>query len=831
MADGATTDPVVPGPSPRAGETIPAEIVSGEVGPGDVDGDRPVAGVIGLADAGRLTAAQVGGKARALGRLAAAGFPVPHGFCIPVDAFREQARPDGGAGMAAETVERIREHWTSLRAPHGVAVRSSATTEDGVASSAAGQYVTVLNVRTFDALLDAVARCRRSRDSEHADAYRTRLGLDPDDVAMAVVVQAMVDPVWAGVAFTAEGPAADDEHRILVEAVPGLGESLVDGTVEPDRAVLTRDEPHALMFRTAFTADGGPGRALDERRLHELARTAMSVERELGGPQDIEWAVDGSGLHVLQARPITAVLPVPAHLGDWTSEVPGARWARMSICDSWLSEPLSPLFATTLFPRLVDRWATNWGGPPAQRAASPLVPDPMHGTVNGFAYLRFDFPLSRHPLRTLRLTGRWLVFHVSAVERQWRDDVLPALEAGLAGFSGTASADLETAEVLRRVDAVAELSARYWAVIGGLAWHWNVSEWALTTVLGNLGAREDGVTTGSLLTGDDRYAVRADRELDRIAAAPARDEEGMLGAYLERFGHLVYSLDVAEPIAADDPEILRSVVAARRADGRDGTSGNRRHGAARRDAATAPRVSLGRGPLGWVRRRVLAWAEHWSKVRDAALHSFTLGWPFMRSGYLELGRRLVAEGLLDAADDVFFLTGDELSGWVRDGRLGEDRRAAARERRRRRHWQRRLTPPDIVPADARVVLFGMDITALALFGVTTPAPDDGLSGSAVSPGRYTGRARVVHDVSRADELQHGEVLVVRHVTPAWAPLLARAGAVVTDVGGALSHGSVVAREYAVPAVMGTKTATTRIVSGDLVTVDGRAGTVHLQRES
>jgi len=264
----------------------------------------------------------------------------------------------------------------------------------------------------------------------------------------------------------------------------------------------------------------------------------------------------------------------------------------------------------------------------------------------------------------------------------------------------------------------------------------------------------------------------------------------------------------------------RSVIAARRAD----RAGEQQPVAGLRDTADLL-LPFGRGPLAPVRRRVLAWARRWSGVRDAALHSFTRGWPFMRSGYLELGRRLAAEGLLATADDVFYLTGDELHRWVHDGVGDAGWFEAVRVRRARRRWQQRLTPPDVVPADARVVMFGVDITVLALFGVTSSSPDGGLSGSAVSPGTYTGRARVMHEISQAGELQRGEVLVVRHLTPAWAPLLARVGAVVADVGGALSHGSVVAREYGVPAVMGTKDATARISSGDVITVDESAGIV------
>ncbi|MEY7980159.1 PEP-utilizing enzyme, partial [Streptomyces pilosus] len=244
-----------------------------------------------------------------------------------------------------------------------------------------------------------------------------------------------------------------------------------------------------------------------------------------------------------------------------------------------------------------------------------------------------------------------------------------------------------------------------------------------------------------------------------------------------------------------------------------------------------PARRLGRGPAGVLRRGVHRWANHWSGVRDEALHHFTLGWPFMRAGYLELGRRMAGAGLLDADDDVFYLTGKELGDWVRAGLSDEGWRDAVRERRLRRQWQRRLDPPDVVPADARITLFGSDITSLALFGVERGEDRaDSLSGSAVSPGSYTGPARVIHELADADALEKGEVLVVRQVTPAWAPLLARAGAVVADVGGALSHGSVVAREYGIPAVMGVRTATTRVGTGDTLTVDGDTGTVRLRSD-
>jgi rifampicin phosphotransferase len=788
-------------------------------------------GILSLIEAAELPVERVGGKAKGLGRLAAAGFPVPPGFCLPVDVFAASAgrQKDGGGaggpGLLPTAVAEVRARWESLHAPHGVAVRSSATSEDSATSSAAGQYESVLGVRTFEELLAAVGRCQWSRHSAAAEAYRGRIGLADEAPAMAVVVQAMVVPTWAGVVFTAEAPVAEANHMILVEAVEGLGTQLVDGAVEPNRVAFSRNEPHAPAFSTVFGERMGETEAR-EGPLRSLARTALTVERALGGPQDIEWALDDTGLHLLQARPITAAVPHPTRFGDWVSEVPGARWARMSICDSWLSDPLSPLFATTLFPTLIDRWATNWGGPAERRAQSPLIPEPMHGTVNGFAYLRFDFPLSRHPLRTLRLMTRWLGFHLSPVERRWRGAVLPALRDGLERVRDTPLADLTSAEVLRRIRTVEELSARYWAVIGGLAWHWNTTEWLLEAVLARGGRHTTGLTAGALLVGENRLAHQANRALNQVAAAAPEEEEQLLREYLRRFGHLVYSLDPAEPTAIDDPSMVRSVIAGRRRDG----AGEPGPPPVPGSGAAGPARLLGRGPLGRLRRGAYRWANHWSSVRDEALHNFTLGWPFMRAGYLELGRRLVRAGLLDAADDVFYLTGEELADWVSADAGNARWRDLVRERRLRRQWQRRLNPPDVVPADARITLFGSDITSLALFGVQQQEDrEDGLSGSAVSPGSYTGRARVIHEIAEADSLKKGEVLVVRQVTPAWAPLLAHAGAVVADVGGALSHGSVVAREYGIPAVMGVRTATSRIATGTRLTVDGDSGVVQLQR--
>lgn len=203
----------------------------------------------------------------------------------------------------------------------------------------------------------------------------------------------------------------------------------------------------------------------DGLRLGDADRSTRTGPRTRGG-HDVEWAMSGSRILVLQDRPITAALPaLPAQAAasSWRSPIPGARCARMSICDSWLPEPLSPLFATTLFPRLIETWAANWEG----RRVNSLVPRPMHGTIEGYAYLRIDFPLNRHPWLTARLIGSWLAFHLSPVERRWRRAILPTQVRRVRELSTVDIGSEAPAQILAVVDELETLSARYWAIIGG----------------------------------------------------------------------------------------------------------------------------------------------------------------------------------------------------------------------------------------------------------------------------------------------------------------------------------------------------------------------------
>jgi pyruvate, water dikinase len=287
-----------------------------------------------FADEACLDVARAGGKGASLARMSALGLPVPPGFVVPAEALAA-ALPDGGAALRAALPDAARAHaivasaeppdgiadaYAALGADPPVAVRSSARAEDSDTASYAGQQDTFLHVRGARAVRDRVRDCWASFFSERALFYRQRKG-SLDDLAMAVVVQRMVDADVAGVLFTCD-PVHRRGDRMVVEAVLGLGEAAVSGEVTPDHYLLTRDgavkraRVAVQPFAVAAGAHGGTERRpldprdggaqkLGEETLRELARIGADLERRLGRPQDIEWAVQGGELYVLQARPVT----------------------------------------------------------------------------------------------------------------------------------------------------------------------------------------------------------------------------------------------------------------------------------------------------------------------------------------------------------------------------------------------------------------------------------------------------------------------------------------------------------------------------------------------
>jgi pyruvate,water dikinase len=756
-----------------------------------------------------------GGKAARLADLARAGFPVPPGFVVTTTAF---ARLLDGQGPAfTPTPEALRnapvppDVEAAIRAaltPWGetpMAVRSSAVAEDLPGASFAGQYETVLDVRGAAAVLEAVRACWASAVAPRVLAYRADKGL-PGAPRMAVLVQQLVQPVAAGVAFSAN-PVTGRRDEVVVNAVRGLGERLVSGEATADEWIVGPDERaqavHAVEH--ALTTDDA----------HAVAALARRVERHYAAPQDIEWALAGAQLHLLQARPITA-LPDAV---EWNAPAPGL-WLRAFRLGEWLGDPITPLFETWLLERIERRLFAR-----LERVIPAPTPLPYHVTVHGWYYtttnfmprsvpqalwlgLRYLLPAAiRRPRQLSILTTSHAHHGMQFFEDEWRSDSAARYERAVAaGWARVEAAPPD--ELVGLIDALADLAGDqvfYLFAVGGGAWK---TEAALAKLYRRHLAPRIGGNHQDLLQGLGEPAAVRD--------------------------HLVLGLDWQQPTlgelglrAEEAPDAERRAEAVRR----------------REEAGARARIALAARPRLAARfEALLARAQHFGRVREEQAARLTLAWPLLRRAVHRLGERLVEAGALDAAGDTYFLTQVEVldalaapparrasaAAPADDVLAAPDAKQAlaARAADRRALWesQRRLAPPVAVgnaSAIQRRILGGFE----AALGAAPAGAAAEVRGLPASPGRATGRVRIIRGAAQFGELRAGEVLVAPATNPGWTPLFARAAAVVTDTGSVMAHASLVAREYAIPAVVGTGNATRRLRDGQLVTVDGNAGTV------
>lgn len=744
-----------------------------------------------------------GSKAAALSALMGAGFPVPPGFVV-TGTFRAEAL----AGAEAGEQELSLQAAARAAGPGPYAVRSSAVEEDLPGASFAGMYESYLNVAAVD-LAAAVERCFASANAERVRAYEASLqsgavggsagekgGLDGvPGGGMAVLVQQMVDPVAAGVAFTAN-PLTGDRGETVLTAVPGLAESLVSGVETGDEWLAGAGRPRLVR---------GPGSVLSEERATTVIAAARRIAGYFGCPQDIEWAMDHSGnLLILQARPMTA-LPDPV---QWEPPGKGA-WIRNFRLGEWLPEPVTPLFLDWLVPRI------DAGYNEAVRRSLGVDVPMRFGAVNGWYYVSPPTPRAL-PRLLFGGTARSLPYFynsvarplfdpagadrtvLAALEHQWRTDCLPSYRT-LVETAWPASATASLAELIGMVNAVAWKAGEYlwlFAATGGAAWK---MELALARFW-------------------RRHLAPAPARRGTAAQRPGHGYQVLLGglspALPQRTPHAVYSIDWYHPTAGEHSGQDREPGGGPYPDNPAALPAAER----RRAAEAACRAILkGTGRLARF-ESLLSVAQHYAMLREEQVRDFTLGWPLLRRCATEMGTRLRDRGIIGDPEDVYFLTLDVV-------RLDAPAQHAVVEARRKEwHRQRKLAAP--LQLGKLPPLLGNTFDRLANTArSTTDLPAGALVGHPASPGRARGRVRIVDGPGDFGAFLPGEVLVAKATAPAWTPLFAAAVAVVTDGGTLAAHASLVAREYGIPAVVGTGNATQVLRTGDMVTVDGNAGTV------
>ncbi|SDC02204.1 phosphoenolpyruvate synthase [Raineyella antarctica] len=754
-----------------------------------------------------------------------------------------------------------------------VAVRSSATAEDLPGASFAGQQETYLNISGPDAVLAGVRRCWASLWTPRAVAYRAHRGAgdsgtdDMGPLSIAVVVQRLVPADVSGVLFTAN-PATGRRDETVITAAWGLGESVVGGRVEPDEYVVrTTPEGPQLTVRvgdkqvmTVPTDTGSAEVSTPDVRRHEqtltdaqaldLAALGGRVAAHFGVPQDIEWVLHDGTFQLVQARAITA-LPEPT--GEVPTEWPvprhGSLYFRASIVEQ-MPDPLSPLFAD-LVRTAVPKGLSGLLGELSPRMGRLDIDFP---TINGYAFYdysrrAFSAMLSLSP-GLVRLIGQ-----PGFILDRWRDRELPRYRDAVAVWADRDPATLAAADLVRGAQELLDAGCLYYTTVQTIIPVAATAELTWTALYERALRRPGGTAATDFLLGFDSTPIAVEKSLATLAAwcrtdagltaallAEATDPLGetppegvdasvwtqwraRLGAHLSAYGHTTYNLDIMNPVPADDPMPVLQSLRYRLGGTATDPSERQQRQAAERERLTRDLFDHLDPVRTALARRTLASAQHWAPVREDALAAMGLAWPVIRRLVREAGRRMTDAGVLAAQDDVFWLTLTELLDLGPGADDGETLPSFAEQiAARRATWrgQALATPPQYLP----------ESRAMRAWEGFLPAreQDEGpvLTGTTGSGGRVTGHARVLKGPADFASFVPGEILVASITTPAYTPLFAQAAAVVTDVGGVLSHGSIVAREFGLPAVLGTGSATRRITTGDLITVDGIAGQVLLE---
>ncbi|MFC4113526.1 PEP/pyruvate-binding domain-containing protein [Nonomuraea zeae] len=844
--------------------------------------------------------AETGGKAANLGELTRAGLPVPPGWVLTTEAYRQVATglETSGDGLA----ERARRHLLQAPVPEAVhetivtsyaalgddvpvAVRSSATAEDLPFASFAGQQDTYLNVVGAQAVVEAVRRCWASLWTDRAVAYRESNGIDHASVRLAVVVQVMVDAQVAGVMFTAN-PVTGRRREAVIDASPGLGEAVVSGAVNPDRFVVSGGEvierragDKHLAIRAlpgggterveSVESAGDDGFCLTDAQVRELAELGTRVEDHYGAPQDTEWAIDADGrLWLTQARPITTLYPLP----DATR--PGLRvYFSLNVVQGVMG-PLTPLGRSAL--RLVSAGgASLFGYGPAEpldgapflsesgqrlwidlttavrsRAGRVILPRML--TLGEARTAPIFDRLVQDPRLSLVHTSRRPVLRALrrfAARIHAPSRVLLALTRPPKALAHAARVGERLDERLRLPDNVTPaqrldhaervLAGTFPAII-------SIMPIVITGYgLYGLAAKLAGVPMNDLLDVLRSVPHNPTTEMDlelwdlatRIEAEPFRSgpvaelvrryragelppaaQQGV-AAFLDKYGHRgVAEIDMGLPRWSEDPAHILGVLANYlRMDGGAelAPAALFAKGTEEARAAVAHVVAQARRKGRWraaVVRFGLGRTRTYAGLRELPKFYAVKTLAAIRRSLLVAGEHLVGLGVIDSPEDVAWLDLAEIRAALDGGDLRERvarRRAAYEQEARRRHV------PRVLLSD------GTEPEALA-----QSAEEGALTGTAASAGTVTGVARVVLDPIGA-HLEPGEILVCPSTDPGWTPLFLTAGGLVMEMGGAMSHGAVVAREYGIPAVVGVPDATHRIATGQEITVNGAAGTVTL----
>ena len=745
-----------------------------------------------------LDAAIVGEKAATLSQIKRWGYPVPKGWVLaPID------DPE----LLTEFLQ------PSELSP--LVVRSSAIGEDSEQASAAGQYETVLNVTSPEGLQSAIAQVQASYNQPSAVQYRRDRGLN--DSAMAVLIQQQVQSVFSGVAFSRD-PITQQSDAIIIEALPGSPTQVVSGKVTPEQYrafVLETENSSSVQLE-------GEGR-VPQALIKQVAYLAHRLEKRYHGtPQDIEWSYDGQTLWVLQSRPITTLLPM------WTRKIaaeviPGVihplTWSinRPLTCGAW-----GELFTLVLGDRAL-------GLDFAETATLHYSRAYFNASLLGNIFLRMGLPSESLEFLTrgaklskpswestwenLPGLGRLLKRELS-LEKDFKRDYHKLFIPGLSQLAQSDIDNLEPSKLLLRIDFILELlrQGTYYSILAPLSAALRQGIFRVKD-----GQIDHSVTPeiaalrslSAIATDAKEVLLEFDPQhvFEQLKQTP--EGEKILQEFdelLQDYGYLSeVGTDISVPTWRENPQMIKQMFV-QLMQGNEPQSGAK-------DAINS--IFAGKSKRSFVQRRVDI------KGRVTEVYSRLLA--ELRWSFVALEKIWLKSGLLKKTGDIFFLNFDEVRRLVvgGDSRLIKQLDELVKLRR-----SQFLQDSEIIQVP------------LLVYGNTPPHPlapsllysDQILQGIGASPGQAEGRVKVLRNLQNVPEIDRDTILVVPYTDSGWAPFLLRAGGLIAEVGGRLSHGAIVAREYGIPAVMDVRGATWLLQDGQRVRIDGSRGIVELSND-
>jgi pyruvate,water dikinase len=769
--------------------------------------------------------------------------------------------------IPADLANKVEYAYTAIGLPI-VAVRSSALAEDTETASSAGQQDSFLGVRETNQILVAIQRVWASAWSPRAISYRMRDSDISRLPGIAVIIQELIFADAAGVAFTMD-PLSGDTQKMLIDSSWGLGNIVVSGVQTPDRFVVDKltgniiraEVSREKLYREVIInnevkrIENGSGlrttASINSDQLIKLVKIIKDIETYFKSPQDIEWAIYNNNIYVLQSRPIVGAKWFFDEGMTWTLLENNQRLSRVSFAE-YLPNPLTPFFFSFQIPAIESAYQQVH----AELGLRGFFRYPFVNVINDYLYLRVDVHFN--PLIFIDFFLRTAPTLMRA-PREFRSITLPLILNTKDRFSSLPIKELGINELIAATDELCKATASYWKTIAVSTWIWKLSEmlfaggykllfrnteipyyhllsglpttgWEATDTLYKIADKYRDVWKSHYQEYDSETLLRAIE--DNEAGGEIRED---LDRYAEEFGFQTLDFDFIAPTLGE--RRLRQIEAMMRY----WSTSNDNKGNIPSDSVANQRFQAEVHILDYLKwllplqasfKWFLRFAQNMTLLREDMNYYLSLLSPIVRTIALELGLRLKASGKIENVDDIFFVTKNEILRTTSESIANGSLISLVADRKKRRNALSKIAPPHTVP-EARSTRSIIQLIFRWLYPEARINKQDShkIIGIPASRGMITAPVCVIRSADDFNKFNRGSILVAPTTSPAWTPILAIAGGIITDQGGPLSHASIIAREFGIPAVLGTQVATRVLNDGQIVTLDGNHGIVEIMENN